>query len=362
MTVRTSSQVERDLVRLCHSGLDVPAMREGVLRSLRQLMPVDAAFFATADPETLLFTDAFVEEPLAASTPAFLSNEFGSNDVNKFAALATARQHVASLDDATRGDRPSSGRYRDIMRPLELGDELRAALVVDSTCWGYLCLHRTDHPLGFTAQESALIARLGPHIARALRQAVLLHAASEDGASQPPGVVLLSDELDLVAVTPEAEHLLSMVAADRSRALPLPVAVYTAAAALRAVEHGSARAGEHPSVRVRTAHGLWLNLHASRLHGPPNAGTVAVIVEPAQPRAAIPMLLSAYRLSPREAEVLRLVLRGESTQAISNALHISAYTVQDHLKTIFDKVGVRSRRELVGRLLAGGSGHSANPD
>jgi DNA-binding CsgD family transcriptional regulator len=45
------------------------------------------------------------------------------------------------------------------------------------------------------------------------------------------------------------------------------------------------------------------------------------------------------------------VLRGVSTRAISDTLHISQHTVQDHLKAIFDKVGVRSRRDLVGQLL-----------
>ncbi len=94
-------------------------------------------------------------------------------------------------------------------------------------------------------------------------------------------------------------------------------------------------------------------MHASRLAGPLDESRIAVVVEPAEPRAALRILLSAYGLSPRERDVTRLVLRGASTTAISDTLHIASHTVQDHLKAVFDKVGVRSRRDLVGVLLAG---------
>ena len=64
------------------------------------------------------------------------------------------------------------------------------------------------------------------------------------------------------------------------------------------------------------------------------------------------MLLSAHGLTAREADVARLVLRGLSTTAIADNLHISGNTVQDHLKAVFDKTGVRSRRDLIGQFLA----------
>lgn len=346
-------QAENEIIRHCHRGLDVITVQRQVLGSLRRLMPVDAAFFATTDPETLLFTSAWcIEEPLTAATELFLDNEFGCRDVNKFTALATSSRHVASLDEATGHDRDASRRYRDIMRPLGLGDELRAALVAGPECWGYLCLHRADHELGFTAGEAALLARLGPHIAHAVRQAVLLRASEVTGEASGPGVVLLAEDLSVVAVTPQAEHLLSLIEPATTAERPLPIVVRAVAVALRALECGSAPATLLPSTRIPSAAGSWLKVTASRLQGPPGEDRIAVVLEPTGVRASAPLMLTAYGLSRREAEVARLVLRGTSTRAIADTLHISTHTVQDHLKAVFDKVGVRSRRALVGHLLS----------
>lgn len=348
---RTPGRAEQELVRACHSGLAGEDLRRAVLAGLRNLMPIDAAFYATADPETLLFTGAWPEEPLLAAAHLFLENEFGHEDVNKFASLATAARHVNSLDAATRAVRGASPRYREIMGPLGLGDELRAALVADGHCWGYLCLHREQGPLGFTADEAATLARVAPHIAQAVRKSMLLHGP-DAGDELRPGIVLLAEDLGVVAMTPEAEHLLSLVERPPRGGLPLPMAVYAVAAAFGAIESGTVPAAALPSTRVCTVAGRWLNLYASRLAGAPGSEHIAVVVEPLAPRAAVPLLLSAYGLSEREADVARLVLRGQPTRAIADELHISEHTVQDHLKAVFDKTGVRSRRDLVARLLS----------
>jgi DNA-binding CsgD family transcriptional regulator len=66
---------------------------------------------------------------------------------------------------------------------------------------------------------------------------------------------------------------------------------------------------------------------------------------------------AAYELSAREQEVVDLVVRGHSTRQIADRLCIAEYTVQDHLKHVFDKVGVRGRRALVKRLYLDGQMH-----
>jgi DNA-binding CsgD family transcriptional regulator len=78
---------------------------------------------------------------------------------------------------------------------------------------------------------------------------------------------------------------------------------------------------------------------------------MAVIIEQATPTEVLPVLLSAYGLTEQERRVTGLVCRGLSTNEIAAQLHVTANTVQDHLKSIFTKTGVHSRRELVTQLL-----------
>ena len=79
-------------------------------------------------------------------------------------------------------------------------------------------------------------------------------------------------------------------------------------------------------------------------------GQVAVIISAAREPEVARLIAQVYGLSEREQDVTRLVLHGHSTVEMADSLHLSPYTVQDHLKAIFEKVGVRSRRELVAHL------------
>jgi DNA-binding CsgD family transcriptional regulator len=353
---RSAERTRQEIIRLSHAGLDSRTFRVEAVRHLQRTIPVDVSFFATADPATLLFTSVVVDEVLARATSQFLENEFLKDDSVKFVSLAQAPSPVDSLGAATKGELDRSPRYQEILAPMQLGDELRAALVVGSKCWGFMCLHRERSSPDFTPAEAAFLAKLTPHLAEGLRTALLI---GDSRVTSPPpdgpGLLLLGDDLSLAAVTPAAEAWLAEVAErDWPSSLELPDAVYAVAARLLALE----REGSQPSpclmprIRLRTASGRWLVLHASRLRAAEAEGRIAVIFEEARSSEIAPLIVDAYGLTKREGEITKLVLRGLSTAEVSRQLHITPNTVRDHFKAIFDKVGVRSRRELVGQVFA----------
>ena len=84
-------------------------------------------------------------------------------------------------------------------------------------------------------------------------------------------------------------------------------------------------------------------IHASRLHG---SDATAVVIEPAKASEVAPLIVEAYGLTPREVDVTRALARGLTTIEIAARAALSRYTVQDHLKSVYEKAGVSSRGEL----------------
>jgi DNA-binding CsgD family transcriptional regulator len=318
------------------------------LDAIRRVVPFDAAFMAGADPDTLLFTSAFAEEPLASSALRFLDNEFGASaDVNRFADLARSPDPVASLDDATRGDRAASARWREIMDPLGMGDELRVALRVDGTAWGFLCLHRSG-PMGFSASEMAVLRKVAPHAGEAIRRATVAPLGAGGSADHRlaagEAVILVADHL-VLAVGGAVDQIDSGPLTVGGQ-LPVPLAAVVRR--LETIEIGDGGLDTPPAAtRMTTRNGALVTVHAARLRDASGAGPIVLTIAPAAPAERSSLLLAAYGLTTAQCRVVNLVLQGRTTSQIVVDLHISAHTVQDHLKVVFDKVGVRSRRELV---------------
>ena len=60
-----------------------------------------------------------------------------------------------------------------------------------------------------------------------------------------------------------------------------------------------------------------------------------------------PLICGTQLLTPREIEMAKMVTRGLRNKAIAELLFVSESTVKTHLHSIFEKLGVRSRAELI---------------
>ena len=85
--------------------------------------------------------------------------------------------------------------------------------------------------------------------------------------------------------------------------------------------------------------------------GQDNVGVLVFLQSlPALPRLFLEAFCARHRISPREQEVIGLLLEGLGTTDMAHRLGISEHTVRDHLKRLYRKTGTRSRGELMSIL------------
>jgi DNA-binding CsgD family transcriptional regulator len=80
------------------------------------------------------------------------------------------------------------------------------------------------------------------------------------------------------------------------------------------------------------------------------SGTFAVVIEQLRTRGSLTAAAARYGLSPRETDVLRLIVANHRGREIAEELHIAESTVSDHIKSLYRKIGCQRRTELLTKL------------
>jgi DNA-binding CsgD family transcriptional regulator len=343
-------RVRNDIACVDSSQLTWVQYTAAVADALRPLIAFDAYCWHTVDPGTILFTGS-VNRDVGCSGSWLAYHEYVAEDVNKWSFLAHSGRLVGATSIDTHGDPTRSTRHRS-HESYGFGDELRVSLVVDGVYWGAAAfLRRSDQPW-FTETDVRALSALADAIGRGLRRSVVTQPAlvASAPADPGPGVVVFDERGEPESISGAAQRWIGDLVEDPPPQRPSESKIIQAVAArARLIPPGTDPLELSARARVRTRAGTWLLMYGTRLSGGPG-GRTAVIIHPATPQDIAPVVALSYGLTDRETQVAMHCIQGRPTKEIARALSMSPYTVQDHLKSIFDKTGVRTRGELVGQI------------
>lgn len=340
-----AERVARDLADISARQLTTAELLCAVDELVDRVVPADASCWSTFDPATTMLTSAVGRnlDEGGADAVRFLELEYVTQAPGHYRGLVSRQDPLLVQHAADRTAGEEHAQVGDHLAAMGLGQELRIVLRHKRTGWGGAGLMRRTGAAPFDDDERRFLRHVAPSITTAIR-ASLVRATSApvtiDPDRQGPAVVVV-EGAEVVDATPAAQRWLEQLgASDRGHgSIPAVLSAVSVAAT----------SGRTVAQRARTVDGTWLVVRSAPLGD--HRGIVTI--DEAGPPDVVAMLGAALGLSNRETDVVVEVLRGSSTKEIAATLHLSGYTVQDHLKTVFSKAGVNSRRELIADVFFG---------
>jgi DNA-binding CsgD family transcriptional regulator len=345
---RVRNRCRERLEVLAGTGLDADEARRAAIAELHRAVGFERWCWPLSDPESALSMSGIGEVDFWPSLPRLVALEHAGDVTSKPHLLAGRRASIA-LSAATRADLTRSRRWRECLRPYGIGDELMTACRDRHGCWGSVELMRDGADAPFDEDDQQFLHELAPLLGTLLRRSLIdtWQADSGDHEPHPPGTLILDSELRTTSWTPPFREWLAELPPSGPDPEMLPPAVYEIGA--RALVPPDAATGLPNRVRIRAATGRWVVIEGAPLEGD-QRGRVAITVRAATSAEVFDILCKTYGLTRRERQLVTLMLGGLATKQLAQTLYISPHTVKDHLKAIFDKTGVRSRRELISHL------------
>jgi DNA-binding CsgD family transcriptional regulator len=339
---RQLNRCREQLQRISESSLDGESIWREAITRLQRIIGFDRWCWVLADPDTLVPLRGVAEHDYGPGLPRVLELEY-SGDFAAMDAVARRTEPIASLSAETGGDLPRSLRWDEVLRHVGIGDEAVVACRDASGCWGWIKAYRDSGDRCFDDTELDLVASVVSALALMTRRRAAETTGRGVHEPTPPGVIVLDSHLTPISRTASASAWIdALPGASLFEAWGmLPVEVYPLATLARS---GKAPAGTH--ALERAVDGRWVMIEAAPLEGE-GEGQMVVTLRGAGPAETFDLLCRAYRLTRRERDVVGAVLGGLDTRAVTERLFISRHTVQDHLKSVFEKTDVRSRRELL---------------
>jgi DNA-binding CsgD family transcriptional regulator len=348
------------VIQMAYDAPDDCEMSRAVFVAMRELMSFASGVFLPVGSDTLELQPGFCFECSPADMGTYLAHYAPLDPfVLRRPGPALLNQTVRLSDVITSGELGRS-EFSEFLHLVPYQFSLGILTGLAQQPMAAFGVHRQHHENDFGPDDQAVLDCVGPHLARA----IALRRQLKDPAQRAETGILVFGATGrvlylntpahgflggtrpeaLLAALPKTGSGVVNLASQRFRLNCLP---WAAASLLRrfALEEAAA----DPIDAVHPDAGALPRKSAPTRPG--GRGATIVTLQPFCQRVFLTRRLAQYGLSPRQSEIAILALRGIANGEIARKICISEQTVRDHFQEIYYRVVVRSRAELLAKVL-----------
>jgi DNA-binding CsgD family transcriptional regulator len=362
------SQTTRELLALL-SGLETSGpIRTLQAQALRLLLPAfdcqRGQFILASGPDGRLDPDTYMSQGIPAEFDAGFRSRY--HQLNPFhpSPRDLGRSAVSGADLMDRRRLTATPYYLEFLKPQSITHTLILMPCSQQRLLAAVYLYRTGRARAFDAADLERGEALAPCLAHSLMIASLHERESGwtsilDAVSDNlpyPGLLVVGPSTELVYANPYARDVLCGSPEAGLSAIPDCVARHCRALLEAGETDGAASLREFRYTASPGGQELAVHLRPLPMGG--RTAFVLISLDEIAPVLSLSQELKDLGISSRELDVVLLAYQGLRNAEIGQRLVISEHTVENHLRAIYEKMGVKNRTSLVHRLIEMGHGTS----
>ncbi len=360
-----------DLIRVANSHSEPTGMREDLLHAMESVFRIDSANF-------FLSNSRLREIDITGAVSLDIDRHYLEQYLRHYYRYDPFQIELHSMKVISKTEEvcPYSRwvkleYYNDFLQPQKIHHELVIYLRSGAKLFGVIALFRSRRRSNFSQREVLKSHIIAPHLTTALENISLLSKIEEDknlsrrvSESLLEGILILDYKLRPIYYNFKAKEIcLSLnqkhpawVSEAESESLPIAPEILQDCLALKKLsQNGNRIASLYRLMTMEASDGKRFQIKTCLAQQPSHSVSTPYFLislenlsETHKIRGEV--LKEKYQLTEREMEVIRCVSEGLANEDVARRLFISRLTVETHLKSIFEKTGVKNRTELASRI------------
>jgi DNA-binding CsgD family transcriptional regulator len=268
-------------------------------------------------------------------------------------------EQIISYADLVKGE-----YYNDFFQPQSIHYQMSIVLRSSNRVLGALSFFRPRYKVDFSSRDKSKVQLMVPYLEEILQKNILLSQIKYQAEVletislnlNHKGIVLLDESFVPIYVDEKAKKILSSLRPgdddQGAYGLYLPQEISRQCETLKALACDSEEPNYHPLRLELEQAGEQLSVLVRLIKRKNRPLHFLIYLEARDREEPLAQILCNFGLTRREQEVAHLVCMGLKNNEISDRLFISAHTVENHLRSIYWKLGVCNRTSLVHRVMS----------